>query len=72
LIERYEPKKPRPEDTDTVLAGPPKADDLTAPLSRSPVVPRELKSIFGPQGTNNLRWDVMAGGFIVNRCILVS
>jgi hypothetical protein len=38
-IERYEPKKPRPEETDTVLAGPPKADDLTSPLSRSPVVP---------------------------------
>lgn len=38
-IERYEPKKPRPEETDTVLAGPPKADDLTSLVSRSPVVP---------------------------------
>jgi uncharacterized membrane protein (UPF0127 family) len=38
-IERYEPKKPRPEEIDTVLAGSPKADDLTSLVSRSPVVP---------------------------------
>jgi hypothetical protein len=38
-IERYEPKKPRPEETDTVLAGPPKPDDLTSLMSRNPVVP---------------------------------
>ena len=38
-IERYEPKKPRPEEIDTVLAGPPKADELTSLVSRSPVVP---------------------------------
>jgi uncharacterized protein len=38
-IERYEPKKSRPEETDTVLAGPPKPDDLTALISRGAVVP---------------------------------
>jgi hypothetical protein len=38
-IERYEPKKPRPEETDTVLAGPPQPDDLTSLMSRNPVVP---------------------------------
>jgi hypothetical protein len=38
-IELYEPKKPRPEETDPVLAGPPKADDLTSLVSRRPVVP---------------------------------
>jgi hypothetical protein len=31
-------QKPRPEHTDTVLAGPPKSDDLTSLVSRSPVV----------------------------------
>jgi hypothetical protein len=30
---------PLPEDADTVLAGPPKAGDLTSLVSRSPVVP---------------------------------
>jgi uncharacterized protein len=38
-IERYEPKKPRPEDTDTVLAGHSKPGDLTVLMSRGPVVP---------------------------------
>jgi hypothetical protein len=38
-IERYEPKKPRLEDTDTVLAEPSKPDDLTALMSRGAVVP---------------------------------
>src|SRR5213596_696202 len=38
-IERYEPKKPRPEETDTVLAGPSRPDDLNSLMSRRPVVP---------------------------------
>jgi uncharacterized membrane protein (UPF0127 family) len=38
-IERYEPKKPRLEETDTVLARPPKPDDLNLLVSRGPVVP---------------------------------
>jgi hypothetical protein len=42
-IERYEPKKARPEETDTVLAGPSKPDDLTAVMSRGAVLP------IGPQ-----------------------
>jgi hypothetical protein len=39
LIERYEPKKPRPEETDTVLAAPSKPDDLSSMVSRGAVVP---------------------------------
>ena len=39
LIERYEPKKPRTEETDTVLAGPPKTDDFSSLGARRPVVP---------------------------------
>jgi len=38
-IERYEPKKPRLEETDTILAGPSRPDDLTALMSRGAVVP---------------------------------
>src|SRR5213082_3431112 len=49
LIERYEPKKPRPEETDTMIAAPPKADDLTALMSRGAVVP------IAPQRVNGER-----------------
>ena len=38
-IERYEPKKAPPEQTDTVLAGPPKPDDLTTLVSGGAVLP---------------------------------
>jgi hypothetical protein len=38
-IERYELKKPRSKETDTVLAGPSKPDDLTSLMSRGAVVP---------------------------------
>jgi hypothetical protein len=38
-IERYEPKKAPPEQGDTVLAGPPKPDDLTMLVSRGAVLP---------------------------------
>jgi hypothetical protein len=38
-IERYEPKKAPPEQSDTVLAGPPKPEDLTALMSRGTVLP---------------------------------
>jgi len=48
-IERYEPKKPRPEETDTMIAAPPKADDLTALMSRGAVVP------IAPQRVNGER-----------------
>jgi uncharacterized membrane protein (UPF0127 family) len=48
-IERYEPKKPRPEETDTVLGGPAKADDLTALMSRGAVIP------IAPQRVNEER-----------------
>jgi uncharacterized membrane protein (UPF0127 family) len=46
-IERYEPKKPRPEETDTVLAAPPKPDDLTALMSRGAVVPMPPQRVNG-------------------------
>ena len=39
LIERYEPKKARLEDADTILGGPPKSDDLPTLVARGPVVP---------------------------------
>lgn len=39
LIERYEPKKARVEDSDTVLGGLPKTENLTSVISRKPVVP---------------------------------
>jgi uncharacterized protein len=48
-IERYEPKKSRPKETDTVLAGPPKPDDVTALMSRGAVVP------IAPQRVNRER-----------------
>jgi hypothetical protein len=48
-IERYDPKKAPPEETDTVLAGPPKPDDLTALMSRGAVVP------IAPQRVNRER-----------------
>jgi hypothetical protein len=48
-IERYDPKKAPPEETDTVLAGPPKPDDVTALMSRGAVVP------IAPQRVNRER-----------------
>jgi uncharacterized protein len=46
-IERYEPKKPQPEETDTVLAGPPKADDLNSLVSRGAVLPIAPQRVSG-------------------------
>ena len=43
LIERYEPKKVRAEDIDTILGGPPKSDDLptlVAPRTAIPIAPQ--------------------------------
>jgi uncharacterized protein len=39
LIERYEPKKVRIEEADTMLGGPPKSDDFPALVSTKPVAP---------------------------------
>jgi uncharacterized membrane protein (UPF0127 family) len=39
LIERYEPKRVRIEESDAMLGGPPKSDDFPALVSRGPVVP---------------------------------
>jgi uncharacterized membrane protein (UPF0127 family) len=47
LIERYEPKKTRPSETDTVLGGQPAGDDLSTLIARSPVVP------IVPQGSDD-------------------
>src|SRR5689334_19915206 len=38
-IERYEPKKTRTEDTDTILGGPPRPDRLSTLVAQGPVVP---------------------------------
>jgi hypothetical protein len=52
------------EDTDTVLAGPPKADDLTSLVSRSPVVPlpRSVRTEKDPVPTSSARFTEFLHG----------